>query len=234
MNLFHFYQDFHKNNENILKSLFSNPKCNQSFTRSYSLINDFNILNKIINERYESSIFKNAIKEYQYALSALTIGHYRHAYVGLRLFFELALATIYYSSYEKEYRLWVKNKTDIRWQLLIHEDNGIFSEPFITAFNEDALEFKKEYSTITSKVYRECSEYVHGNYYTHTNLPLDIKFSPDIVCSWCETADTMHLCILYAFYIRYANTLDNTSENELKEIILTYFHHEKSIRDHFS
>lgn len=87
MNLFHFYQDFHKNNENILKSLFSNPKCNQSFTRSYSLINDFNILNKIINERYESSIFKNAIKEYQYALSALTIGHYRHAYVGLRLFF---------------------------------------------------------------------------------------------------------------------------------------------------
>jgi hypothetical protein len=69
-----------------------------------------------------------AIREYQFALFAAAGGTYRHASISLRLFFELALATVHFSAYEIKLRKWLSNSGDIVWAALIDSDNGVYAK----------------------------------------------------------------------------------------------------------
>lgn len=203
-------------------------------TTAHNYLLDFERLSSAINLRPEAEAFNAAIKEYQFALFALSIGQYRHAFIGLRLFFELSLATIQFSAHEIDFRMWAKDTKDLNWNTLKDNQLGVFSINFINAFNPTFSDNAKQYSAIAEKVYRECSEFVHGNANTHSSLPADISFDSDVFFAWHQKLESMRVTILFAYSARYLGYIDANEQQLIEPIILDVLGHLTPVQAIFS
>jgi hypothetical protein len=171
-----------------------------------------------------------ALKEYQFALFALTNGQYRHAFIGLRLFFELSLAAIHFSAHELELRFWKKDTQDINWQRMISAENGVLSKNFISAFAPCLVDHAPGFRAIAEKVYRECSEFVHGNAHTHTTLADSFSFSPDVCKQWHDHAKSMFIVLLFAYAARSLGDLKKEEKNNLEASLTSELGHLEGLR----
>ncbi|WP_130912686.1 hypothetical protein [Pseudomonas sp. Sample_9] len=191
----------------------------EALISSHNYLMDFDALKMAIAGRPEAGVLDSAVKEYQFALFALVSGQYRHAFGGLRLFFELMLATVHFSAHEIDYRMWEKDAKDINWSALKDAQNGVFATNFIRAFNPGFSDCGKQYLAIAEAVYRERSQFVHGNAGTHAVLPSDIAFQLEAFSSWHDKATTMRLAIIFAFSARYLNYVTKEALDRMEPII---------------
>ena len=191
-----------------------------AFTRSHNFIPDYELLRNVIKGRPEAKVLTFAIREYQFALYAVAAGNYRHAFISLRLFFELSLSTIHFSASEIKYRKWLAKIDDIAWAALIDRENGIYSVSFISAFNQELAPSGRQYAALAEKVYRECSEHVHGNFHTHPTDDTPIAFEKSTVMAWNGLSETVRLCILFAYAARFLKLLPLEDRNKLEPIML--------------
>lgn len=220
MDVIEYYKNLKKNADGVLEKIVEAQDAREALIAAHNYILDFDVIKMAIIGRPEVAVFETAVKEYQFALFALTLGQYRHAFGGLRLFFELMLATIQFSAHEIDYRMWLKDSKDINWSALKDAQSGVFSVNFIQAFNPDFSDSAKQYSAIAEKVYRECSEFVRGNAGTHSILPAEIKFQKEVILSWYEKAATMRLAIIFAFSARYLTYITKEATDRMEPVIV--------------
>lgn len=204
----------------ILEETFKDTESNAAFTRAHNFIPEYELLCNVIVARPEAKVLALSIREYQFALYALAAGNYRHAYISLRLFLELALSTIHFSASELKLRKWLANQDDIIWSALVHRESGIYSASFISAFEPELASLGKQYGALAEKVYRECSEHVHGNIHTHAETDAPITYNKDACKSWNSLADSAHLCIVFAFAARFLKFLGADERNQLEAVLL--------------
>jgi len=219
------YRRLMKHSETVMESMLSDREAMEALTASHNYLLDFDRLMMAISGRPEAKALGAGVKEYQFALFALASGQYRHAFVGLRLFFELMLVTIQFSAHEIDYRMWEKDSKDINWNALKDPQSGVFSANFINAFNPAFSDNAKQYSAIAEVVYRECSEFVHGNAGTHTSLPSDIMFNKGVFLSWHEKATTIRFLIIFSFSARYLNYISAEARDVLEPMVLDVIGH---------
>lgn len=205
---------------------------------SYHCINHHFILDlekwiKVLNNRPEVELLEMALREYQYALLALVQGQYRQAFMALRLFLELTLSVVHFSANELNFRIWQRNQGDIKWNNLINLETGVFSKSFIEAFYEDLADEAPHYYAIAGNVYRECSEYVHGNAYTHGILSDKLEFINDVFFDWHKKAKSIRLVVSFALSVRYLNFLSQHDKELIEPIIIDELGHISVIRDFF-
>lgn len=203
-------------------------------TKSHNAIGDLGRLGAAIDGRAEAPLLRLAAKEYQFALYAIATGSYRHAFTGFRLTFELALATVYFSAYEIKFRNWERDVGDIVWASIVDDDNGVYATNFIRAFQPDAAAHGKQYAALAKSVYRECSQYVHGNAKTHTRSDLELGFRKDLFGIWHEHADTVMLCTKFAYFARYLPHLPTVQKDGLEHLALESLGHLNFVQDAFS
>lgn len=61
--------------------------------------------------------------------------------------------------------IWQRGQCDMSWTQIVDDQNGIFGKQFISTYANDIDTGRSlELLTIAKNVYRECSEFVHGNY----------------------------------------------------------------------
>jgi hypothetical protein len=202
------------------KTLSADDESMAAFTRSHNFIPDFELLREVIGARPEAKVLSLAIREYHLALYALAAANYRHAFISLRLFFELALSTIQFSASELKLRLWLANKADIVWSAVVHEESGVYATSFVSAFEPELAESAKQYSTLAQKVYRECSEHVHGNAHTHPEADAPIEFDKHLLFVWANLADTVRLCFIFAYAARFIRFISAEERNRLEAIFI--------------
>lgn len=219
MSVSEIYRELERKSCVAMECLLADGDTATAFTKAHNFSNDYQAIGVALSNRYESHLIELAIKEYDFALLALATGTYRNAFAGLRLFFELSLAAIYFSAHEIDYRLWLAKSKDIYWSSLTHLDTGVFSNTFSTAFNADFSDERMHYQNLASSVYRECSEYVHGNAHTHANLPVQVEYDQSVVSAWCDKADTIQLVVAFAFAMRYVNHLPPESFTHAEPLI---------------
>lgn len=219
------YRTLLSNSGQILEEVLSDPDTAEALTRSHNLLLDYDKLKSAITIRPEVNALNAAVKEYQFALFALTTGQYRHAFGGLRLFFELFLSVIQFSAHEIYYQMWSKDGKDINWNSLRDPQDGVFSRNFIRAFNAEFAEYNKQYSAIAEQVYRECSEFVHGNAGTHATLPADIIFNKEVFLSWSQKAESMHMAIIFVFAARYLNHIEADALRDIEGVLTDVIGH---------
>jgi hypothetical protein len=234
MNVLEHYQALVKNTETVLETMTHVKGAKEALTASHNYLADFDALKMAIAERPEVAVLEAALKEYQFALFALVSGQYRHAFIGLRLFFELMLATIQFSAHEIDYRMWINDAKDINWNSLKDNQTGVFSINFIRAFNPAFADSGKQYLAIAEAVYRECSEFVHGNAGTHATLPSDIAFHETSFLSWHQKAGTMRLAIIFLYSARYFNYISSDVKNKLEPIIIDAIGNLQPVQEIFS
>jgi hypothetical protein len=146
---------------------------------------------------------------------------------------ELCLSSIEFSANERRLRSWLRAEVDINWQSLINEDNGVFAKNFVRVFCEDIADLAPQYRAMTEKLYRECSEYVHGNFATHKRLPESISFTKDVFLTWCEKASIARLSIVFAFVARFADDLTEGQKEKIRSFVLDALGHIEAIRARF-
>lgn len=234
MDIAEYYRNLHLHSADVLCEILADKDALKKLTSSHNYILDYERIRDSIINRPEAEVINAAVKEYQFALFALSIGQYRHAFVGLRLFFELMLATVQFSAHEIDYRLWAKDAKDINWGALRNPQDGIFSVSFINAFNPSFSEHAKQYLALAETVYRECSEFVHGNAKTHVCLPTDITFDRAVYFSWSQKAETMRLVVVFIFCARYLNYISPDSKNNIEPIISEVIGHLAAVQSAFS
>lgn len=228
------YRALLENSNSVLEVMVGSNAASETLIRSHNYLLDYDALKMAIAERPEAVVLDSAVKEYQFALYALVLGQYRQAFGGLRLFFELMLSTVQFSAHELDYRLWAKDSKDINWGSLIDVQSGIFSTNFIRAFNPGFSDNGKQYLSIAVAVYRECSEFIHGNAGTHATLPSKIVFQQEAFFNWHEKATTMRLVIMFVFSARYLNYITKDARDLMEPIITDLLGHLPPVQEVFS
>ncbi|MGK0688509.1 hypothetical protein ACSFC0_24485 [Serratia marcescens] len=104
MDVIHYYQSLIQNSNTVMGAMVE-ASGTEALTVSHNYLLDYDVLKLAISGRPEAAVLDSAVREYQFALFALVSGQYRHAFGGLRLFFELMLATVQFSAHEIDYRL---------------------------------------------------------------------------------------------------------------------------------
>jgi hypothetical protein len=190
---------------------------------NHSFLHDFAAWLDVLKERPEINILQNAIKEYQIGILSNNFGLYQQAFMGLRFFLERTLVAILFSANEIELNLWKIGERDTYWNELMDKDKGIFSYKFCKAFFPELKDELNHFSAITSKVYRECSEYVHGNQTIIRKLPTTLEYSQDLFYEWNSKANIIRRVILFALCLRYLKYLKPEGVKKIEGSILDEF-----------
>lgn len=220
MSLQEHYKVLLERSGDLQNEMLSDHEALVAFTIAHNATDDFEKLIAAIECRPEAALMRLAIRELQFGLLAVSLAHYRHAYISVRLFLELMLGAIYFSAYEIKLRKWMESSQDIIWSSLIDKENGPFSKSFISAFAPDFAPHGAQFLAITEKVYRECSEYVHGNMNTQAEFDKPLGFDKYKLIEWTDRLNSMRLTIIFAFIARYARTIPGDRLADLEPILL--------------
>jgi hypothetical protein len=189
---------------------------------SHNVLKDFELMLAVIDGT-ERVIFMQACREYQYSLEAIIYGNHRHAFSSLRLAFELFIASMFFSAHQMKMHLWLSGHDDLLWGTLNDANKGVFSHVFVKAFNPDLGPYRAQYFGLAATVYRECSEYVHGNPGTHEDTSLKIQYDAAKVASFHDKVSSVRLCVLFAFITRYLRDLAPASKEKIEHLVLESF-----------
>jgi hypothetical protein len=187
----------------------------------------------ILVGRYEGELYELAIKEVQLSLLAALGASYRQAFVGLRLALEHWFAAIQYSTNEFNFRKWQLGKRDTSWAELNDKDIGVLSDEFAIIFWPQTEQRISIYRNFAASVYRECSEYVHGNPKTHLSLPKQLMYDRKSFLSWKEKLETVKLLFVYTFVLRFGSLLTVNDRESISQVVLDTIGHLNEARELF-
>jgi hypothetical protein len=223
------YEQLHVALGKVLVESFDGGR-SEAMSKSHAFIGDLASWLEVLKERPEAPVLQAATREYQFALLALASGQYRAAFSALRLALELSLAAVLWSANERELREWQRGQRDSNWSALIDHENGVLSKQFVRLFSEVLVEEVAQYRASAAAVYRECSEYVHGNAHTHRSLPDQLVFDEDPFAAWHAKASVVRLSVSFALAARYLADLNPESRARLENMLLDNLGHSTGVR----
>lgn len=194
---------------------------------NHAFLHDLAIWLDVLKDRPEISILSNAVKEYQMAILSNNLGLYQQAFMGLRFFFERTLVAVLFSANEIELNLWRIGDRDTYWNELMDENKGLFSFKFCRAFFPELKDEISHFAAIAKKVYRECSEYVHGNQTVLKKIPTALQYSEEVFYEWNSKADIIRRVLLFIFCLRYLKQMKSDDVKKVESSISEDF---KSIK----
>jgi hypothetical protein len=203
-----------------------------AIAKSYQFGSELSIWAVMLAARREAVLLEIAAHEYGFALLGLSQGHYRHAFKGLRLVLELTLQAVLLSANELRLREWLENRRDTSWAQIVDENGeSVFSTAFAAAFFPGLIRHVENYRSLATKVYRECSECVHGNMPTHVPLPKGLSFDQPTFDLWHAKAETIALVSHFALVVRYLRDLTETERMAIEPALSARLGHVAEIRD---
>lgn len=223
-----YYENFYLQNATLLNECIQHNCCDK-LAKIHSRIADLNIWQNTLSGKKEATVLSYAFREYEFSILCLVQGFYRQAFASLRLFMELTLAATQLSTNEIDLRLWLAGKKDTNWSQITDQDNGIFSKVFLECFCPELTDEANHVKSIALKVYRECSEYVHGNHATYVGLPETVCFSEESFSLWAEKAKSVFLVITYILTARYIKEVNKEDLIKIEPILCDELGHTKGI-----
>jgi len=202
----------------------------EAVARSHQFSSELEKWSQILGQRTEVELLKIAALEYQFAILALTQGHYRHSFKALRLVLELTLQAVHLSTNEICLREWIDNRIDTVWSSILNEEDGVFSVRFAKVFFPDLIPHLKHYRGLASSIYRECSECVHGNMPKHVPLPMSLEFNQEVFNLWHSKADVVALILHFALSLRYLLDISETDILVIEPFLVDRLGHLEEIR----
>lgn len=125
------------------------------------------------------------------------------------------------STNDYKYRLWQAGKCDMSWTDLMNNQNGIFGIQFIRTYANDVEETRSiELLTIAKEVYRECSEFVHGNFEKLNMLTDSLAYSEKAFNQYISYFKSIKYVICMALFIRFRDILNKPDTLRLLESVL--------------
>lgn len=197
---------------------------------SHHFLGEIEIWLDVIGRAHENLLARKAAAEYQSALLLIVTGQNRAAFAALRSTLELGLACVEHSACLKSHLRWLRGQQDIIWRSLIDDESGVLSKSFCALFLEDLADEIAHIRTLTQTVYRNCSEYVHGNPRLDASLPALLEHSLEAFTRWHELAKSVRYVLHFAFSMRYLASVDISHNPRLESVISENVGHIQAIR----
>ncbi len=182
-----------------------------------------------LNDAEEKKLFNAVSSQIESGSLILSLGFYRQAFFSLRLVLEMGLGAVYFSLFKLEYQEWLKGKADIKWSKLIDSDNGVLSKRLTDAFFPELSEDIDEYNKKARTVYRELSEFVHGNHETWVKSGLILSKNDEFISHYFTYLESVQEVLLFTLSCRYLKVL-SPGHLEDMNFILEDFSHIEPIR----
>ena len=170
----------------------------------FQLVDELSTWESMLNKTTDTTLLISAIKEFELGFQAVLSGQYRYAFIAQRYFIEQIARFIYLSTNELYLRHWKLGIRDVSWSCLIDKENGVFSKVFIRAFFPDVEGEGVQFISLSSKLYRESSEFVHGNFEKVNVMPDQIEFQADMLDKWLEYMETGKLIAIFLLFMRFS------------------------------
>lgn len=223
------YEQLHGASGIVLGESFTGLR-GEEVAKSHAFVQDLALWTSVLDGRPETTVLQCATREYQFALLSVVAGHYRSAFASLRLSLELCLASVQWSANERELREWRLGKRDSNWGALGDQENGVLSKQFVRLFSEGLADEASHYRGAAVAVYRECSEYVHGNAHTHRDIPASLVFHESSFNTWMSKGSVVRLVMTFVLAARYLEDLDSASRQRLESTLLDHLGHSVAVR----
>lgn len=208
------------NNEfsKIIEASFSSENSSK-ISELFHFVDDLNIWHGILKNKVDTTILVSAIKEYEFSFQAVLNGQYRYAFTAQRYFLEQVGRYIYLSTNELYLRHWKLGIKDIAWGTIVDKDNGIFSKIFIRAFYSEVEEQGAHILTLASKLYRETSEYIHGNFNKVIDMPERLDFDNILLDQWLSFVETTKFITVFLLSVRFLKELTKVELEKIEDNI---------------
>ena len=175
----------------------------EGFSECLLFATDFSTWVECLKDIPQSILLKSSLNECATANLFCSQGLYKHAMISLRLCLEHCLYAIHMSSNDFYFRRWKAGQEDMKWAAITDGNTGIFSKSFIRAYAPEFEERSTELNGIASNVYRECSEYIHGNYSKLNCLPGQNEFNQDMLSQYISRFQSISYLLSIALVIRF-------------------------------
>lgn len=190
------------------------------FTKNHLFLSDYERWIKHLSKEKEVIMYKTAMCEYANALFLLVSGFYRQAYITLRFSLEHTMFGLLLSVNELNFRRWSMNHYDMHWSEIIDTNNGVFCNDFFELFAPECAEYATELLGICKQLYREFSEFTHGNYRATQFLSINSQYDFNAFHDICTKIETMKYLITFMFFVRYQSNLSKYACNDLEQSIM--------------
>jgi hypothetical protein len=229
MTLERYYDELTNNIKNI-QTMTNEFDEDHRINKAHTFIEEIRLWQKAIGNEEINYIFEHSINEVQSAILFVVSGLYRASFIALRLFLELTIAIIYFSDNKLYFVEWKQGRKDIPWGLMTDEEVGVLSQRYAFAFFPELKDNTPEYLTKAKNVYRELSEFVHGNAYTCEITPDKIIFKEDLFRMWADKFKSISEIIVFSLCCRYLKEIEEGRREILSESIIEKLGHITAIR----
>lgn len=199
--------------------------------QTHQAIADLDVWRNILSPRPESQLLGHVNHELQTSMYALLCGMYRQSFASLRLCCELSMGLVYFSVNRLHFVEWQQGETDIKWSELLSADDGVLSKRYCKAFFPDLVEYSAAYQSIAKSLYRELSEFVHGNPQTWSSITPNLQYKQSIVTKWFEKFDILIDLAWFTLSLRFAKELKPDELFKIEEGLSSHLGHIEPIRD---
>ena len=175
--------------ENVIKASFDS-EYGTRLSELFQFVEDLLIWLEILNGKIDTSILTSVVNEYEQGFQAVVHGQYRYAFMANRYFLEQICRFIYLSTNELYLRQWKLGLREVAWGSLVDKENGIFSKIFIRAFFPEVESEGEHMIKLVSSLYRETSEFIHGNFTKLISISSKIEFNSELLKAWLGFMET--------------------------------------------
>lgn len=190
----------------VISSTWESDKV-EDFCSCLLFSNDLKEWTVVLEKIPQSIILRSAHNECVTANLFCSLGLYKQAMISLRLCLEHCLHAIQLSANDFQFRRWKAGQVDMQWASIVSPDDGLFSKAFIKAYAPEFVERSAELHSIAKNVYRECSEYVHGNYDKLNSLPAQSQFNQELFDRYIQAFHSVSYLLSITLVIRFKDHL---------------------------
>lgn len=205
---------------------------NAEFGQAHHLSSCIFEFSEIILDSDEKDMLKKVSTQLESSMMSLALGFYRQAFYSLRLSFEMGLGAVYFSTNKLEHSEWIHGKADIIWSKIMDADSGVLSSRFCDAFFPELSYLVKDYQNKSKILYRQLSEFVHGNYETWSRSGMHIQYNKTTVMEYFSQYRTVLDILLLVLSMRHLKQIPQSRLENL-DFVLDEFKHIEEIRVHF-
>ena len=157
----------------------------------------------ILKSEPQLVLYQSALNECATANFLCSQGLYKHSFISLRLCLEHLMFGVFFSTNDFYFRKWKAGISDIGWATITDADNGLFSHEYFRAYAPEFIEMKDELLAIAKSVYRECSEFVHGNFEKVSTLPSALRYEESLLEMYLQIFESVAYLITITLFVRY-------------------------------
>lgn len=206
----------------------------QNLNSGMLIISNLNNWVKVIPDERYKYLINNSIQSLELSLVSQTYCFYRNAFASLRLSLEMLFGCVYFSTSLLEYIEWEKSSRDLNWSTINNLDNGILSHRFANAFFPDLGNERCKYFTRVNELYRDLSEFVHGNHHTWKLNADAIRVDKSEIVRYGKNLNEFNEIVNYVLCIRFIKKLKKQELELIEPIIIGSLSHIISIHNHFA